>query len=436
MSVQTGDVVELEIGPVAHGGHCVARLDGQVVFVRHALPGESVRARVSETSSGFLRADALEVLTASPARVVPPCRYAGVCGGCDFQHVALTEQRLLKSAVVREQFERLARIDLAGLGLNPVVEPLPFPDGRNDDGLGWRSRVEFAVDPDTGAAGLRRHRSHEVVPIDRCLIAAPGVTEAGVTTRPWDADAIDVTETSHGEVVVTVLPAQGRRSRRIVEHVPALGADLALDARGFWQVHPGAATTFVDVVLAMLDPQPGERALDLYSGVGLFALGLADRVGPLGQVVAIESDEPAAAYARANLAGHRHALVLDGRVDDLFGLSRHARSGGRKRRRQGGRAGRPARSPLVPQSADIIVLDPPRTGAGADVVRAISSLGPRAIAYVACDPAALARDTATFVEQGYALTDLRSFDAFPMTHHLECIAHFVPAPSPHEVSPR
>lgn len=405
-------LVELEVGPVAHGGHCVARLDGQVVFVRHALPGERVLARVTEGEPGrsFLRADAIEILAASPARVAPPCRYAGVCGGCDFQHVALPEQRLLKAAVVREQFSRLA-----ALAVDPVVEPVPG----DRDGLEWRTRVEFAVDPATGAAGLRRHRSHDVVPVERCLIASRGVTDAAVTSRVWsDANSVDVVETSHGEVVVSVLPAQAGRERRIVEH--AAGADFALDARGFWQVHPGAATTFVTVVLEMLDPQPGERALDLYAGVGLFAHALAERVGPLGQVVAIESDRRATAYARENLAEHTQALVLDGRVDDLFGVPRHERSGGRNRTRR--RPRRPDRGALVPHTADVVVLDPPRIGAGADVVREIAALRPRAIAYVACDPAALARDTATFIASGYALTTLRCFDAFPMTHHVECVA--------------
>lgn len=415
-----GRVVELDVGAIAHGGHCVARLDGQVVFVRHTLPGERVLARITEGEPGrsFLRADAVEILTAAPGRVTPPCRYAGVCGGCDFQHVALVEQRLLKAEVVREQFSRLARVDLADLGLGPVVEPVPG----DRDGLGWRTRVEFAVDPDTGAAGLRRHRSHEVVPIARCLIASPGVTDAAVTSRSWPtAESVDVTETSHGEVVVTVLPAQAGRRRRIVEEVRGVG-DFALDARGFWQVHPGAAATFVAVVLELLDPQPGERALDLYAGVGLFAVALADRVGPLGQVIAVESDREATAYARENLVEHRQALVLDGRVDDLFGVPRRVK--GRQSRR-GPRTRGPARSPLLPERADLVVLDPPRTGAGAGGVRAVSDLRPRAVAYVACDPAALARDTATFLESGYALAGLRCFDAFPMTHHLECIALFV-----------
>ncbi|KAB7742412.1 TRAM domain-containing protein [Nostocoides sp. F2B08] len=424
-----GEVVELDVGAVAHGGHCVARLDGQVVFVRHALPGERVLARVTEGEPGrsFLRAHVVEVLRASPQRVEPPCRYAGVCGGCDFQHVALPEQRRLKQTVVLEQLRRLGGLEREDLPNEVVVEPVPG----DRDGLGWRTRVEFAVDGD-GRPGLRRHRSHEVVPLDRCLIASRGVTEADVTGRSWpDADSIDVTETSHGEVVVTVLPAQAERERRIVEHVSAeeLELDLALDARGFWQVHPGAAATFVEAVLQMLEPRPGERAVDLYSGVGLFACALAERVGPLGQVVAVESDRAAVGHARSNLAEHRQALVVEGRVDDLLGVPRHERAR-RRPRRAPGRRRRPARSPLLPHTCDLVVLDPPRIGAGAEVVREVARLGARAVAYVACDPAALARDVATFREFGYALAGLRCFDAFPMTHHVETVALLAPVSRP------
>jgi tRNA/tmRNA/rRNA uracil-C5-methylase (TrmA/RlmC/RlmD family) len=429
-----GDIVELDVGALAHGGHCVARLDGQVVFVRHTLPGERVRARITEGEAGrsFLRADAVEVVHASPHRVVPPCRYAGECGGCDFQHVALAEQRRLKAGVVREQLRRLGGLRDEDLPGEVVVEALPG----DRDGLQWRTRVEFAVDA-AGRAGLRRHRSHEVVPVDRCLIASRGVTESDVTGRQWpDADSVDVTETSHGEVVVTVLPAQSARERRILERVevparsgvPGLELDLALDARGFWQVHPGAASTFVEVVLDLLAPQPGERAVDLYAGVGLFAVALAERVGPLGQVIAVESDARATDYARTNLADHRQALVVDGRVDELLGVPRHERAR-RRPRRSGGRQRRPARSPLLPHTCDLVVLDPPRIGAGPHVARAVAALEPRAVAYVACDPAALARDLATFREAGYALAGLRCFDAFPMTHHVETIALLAPGRS-------
>ena len=154
-----GDEVEVTIGPVAHGGHCVARHEGRVVFVRHALPGERALVRVTEAKAGqrFVRADAVDVLEASPHRVEPPCPYAGpgLCGGCDFQHVDLAEQRRLKAAVVREQFARLARRDVE-------VEVEPVPGDRA--GLGWRTRVEFAIDSQ-GAPGLRRHRSHDVLAV-------------------------------------------------------------------------------------------------------------------------------------------------------------------------------------------------------------------------------------------------------------------------------
>jgi len=166
-----GTLLELQVGPVAHGGHCVARHDGQVVFVRHALPGEVVRAAVTEQTAKYLRADAVEVLQPSPHRVQPPCPYAGpgLCGGCDFQHVALPAQRHLKAAVVAEQLRRLAGIERA-----VVVEPVDTAEAR--DGLRWRTRMQYVHLPD-GRRGLRRHRSHDVVPIAQCLIAHPGARE-------------------------------------------------------------------------------------------------------------------------------------------------------------------------------------------------------------------------------------------------------------------
>ncbi|HET8983105.1 MAG TPA: TRAM domain-containing protein, partial [Pedococcus sp.] len=177
-----GDEVEVQVGPVAHGGHCVARHEGRVVFVRHTLPGERVRVRITEAKTGqrFVRGDAVEVLAASGHRVTPPCPYAGpgLCGGCDFQHVALPEQRALKAAVVREQFARLAGIDVA-----VDVEPVPG----DTDGLGWRTRVEFAV-ADDGTPGLRRHRSHDVLPVADCLIAHDRVRAAGVLGRRWPGE--------------------------------------------------------------------------------------------------------------------------------------------------------------------------------------------------------------------------------------------------------
>src|ERR1019366_8043859 len=224
---RAGQVVELTTRDVAHGGWCVARTeDGPVVFVRHTLPGETVLARITEVTSHLARADAVDILTPSPDRVDPPCPHAhpGGCGGCDWQHGTLPAQRSLKGAGVRQQLKGLggghwhpaplpahrplkaavARQQLkrlAGVDREVTVEPLPGDEepggeraGGEDAGpvsvtgtgagLGWRTRVQFAVRAD-GAAGLRAHRSHDVIEVGQCLIAHPGITDLGITGRRW-----------------------------------------------------------------------------------------------------------------------------------------------------------------------------------------------------------------------------------------------------------
>ncbi len=422
--LRPGDEVEVEVTAVAHGGHCVARHEGRVLFVRHAIPGERVRVRVTDGGPGdrFLRADAVAVLDASPDRVPAPCPYAGPgrCGGCDFQHVSLERQRAIKAEVLHEQLTRLGHLDR-----DVVVEPLPVP-GRPDDGLGWRTRVEYAVDP-TGRPGLRPHRSHDVLPIEQCLIASGPVRDADVLDREWPGErAVDVVAPSAGDVLAVPVPS-GSATTPAVSEVVRAGewvARFEVPARGFWQVHPSAAATFVDAVLAMLDPREGEDAIDLYAGVGLFAAAVAERVGPTGRVLAVESDRMAVLAAGANLAPWPWAAMLGARVDDAFGVARPTRRGPADRR---ARRPRPLRRhPDLPQRADLVVLDPPRTGAGRRVLEGVAALGPRAIAYVACDPAALARDTAYLARIGYGMSGLRAFDAFPMTHHSEAIASFTP----------
>lgn len=428
------------MGEQAHGGHAVARLDSRVVFVRHAIPGERVRARITEGGPGasFLRADAVEVLRASPDRVAAPCRYAGPggCGGCDLQHVDLTAQRALKAAVVSSTMARVGRMALGEDVWSGRVEPVPGDVA----GLGWRTRVEYAVDP-VGRPGLRRHRSHEVLAVAECLIATEVVRRSTVLERAWPSHrAVDVVAPSGGPdpgaVVVPLVqrttgPGAGGANDppvpTVVEHVRATGMDrrFEVSARGFWQVHPGAAATLVDAVLDALGPRPGERAVDLYAGVGLFAAALGQAVGAAGQVVAVEVGADASRLARGNLAD-LPCVVVDARVDDALGVARSdPRRRGRGRRRA---PGRPRRHRLVPSQADLVVLDPPRTGAGRGVVEAVAAMAPRAVAYVACDPAALARDAAYLQVAGYTLVRLRAFDAFPMTHHVECVAIFEPAP--------
>ena len=385
-----GDELELEVGPVAHGGHCVARHEGQVVFVRHALPGERVRAVVVEGGPGakFLRADALEVLTASPDRVVAPCPKAhpGGCGGCDFQHVALPAQRALKAAVVAEQFRRLAKLEVD-------VAVLPVPG--DVDGLRWRTRNRFALDT-AGHPGLRRYRSHDVEPLDDCLIAHPLVVADGVLDLPWPgvSELAVAVSVSTGERVI-LADGEARGRARLTEQ--AAGRSWRVTGAGFWQVHPGAAETLVAAVRAGLGAQPGEVLLDLYSGVGLFAGSLADDLGVTGAVHAVEADSGAVRDARRNLHDLPMVSLIAARVDQWL------------------RAG------AVPR-CDLVVLDPPRSGAGRVVVDQIAAREPRAVAYVACDPASLARDVATFAGHGYTLAGLTAYDVFPMTHHVECVA--------------
>ena len=398
----TDDLPVVDVGPVAHGGHCVARLDGQVVFVRHTLPGERVRIRITERSKRFLRADAVEVLEAAPDRVTAPCPYAGDCGGCDFQHVSPEGQRRLLTSVVREQLERLA-----GLSWDGEVEAV------QPDDLGWRTRVSFAVD-ESGRAGLRRHRSHDIVPIEECLIAHPSLPR--VLDRTWDSESVEAIVSSSGERLLVTDATIPDDVERAVDGVVAVdgtvrggrGAlteqvrdtSMRVSGSGFWQVHPAAATTLVDAVLEAAQAQPGDTVVDLYAGVGLFTLFLADAVGEQGTVVSVESDDRAARDARRNLHDRLQVQLVGATVERAL------------------RSGHIA-------SADVVVLDPPRTGAKR-AVAGIAELAPRRVVYVACDPAALARDLATFAYLGYRLDALRAFALFPMTHHVECVATLVP----------
>jgi tRNA/tmRNA/rRNA uracil-C5-methylase (TrmA/RlmC/RlmD family) len=425
MDYTPGEVVEVTASDVAHGGWCVARpADGPVLFVRHALPGERVMARITEVTSRFVRAEAVEILAPSPDRITPPCPHAhpGGCGGCDWQHATLSAQRAIKAAVIRQQLRRMA-----GLDREVTVEALPGDqDGDQNPpaGLGWRTRVQFAV-RDDGVAGLRAHRSHRVIDVGECLIAHPDLTDLGLTKRRWPGEASveALVATGSGERAVIVSPGRsagtaaaqvsadtvlrraGSQNRRLTpvrgrgylsQH--AAGRDWRVSAGAFWQVHPAAADTLTAAVLASLEPQPGDAALDLYCGAGLFAGALAPAVGPGGMVVGVEADDAAVRDARHNLREWPWARVHKGDVASVLtrGLP-------------------PAR---------LAVADPPRSGLAREVIEYLSAgqNGVDRFVYVSCDPATLARDIGLLTGRGWALDGLRAFDAFPMTHHVECVA--------------
>lgn len=382
----TDRVLDLDVGPIAHGGHCVARVENpparpRVVFVRHALPGERVRAVVTEDGGGaFCRADAIAVLEPAAARVAAPCVWAraGGCGGCDFQHVEPATQRELKAAVLTEQLQRLA-------GIERTVEVEELPGGP----LGWRHRVRLAVN-DEGRAGLRAHRSHDVLPIADCPLVPPGVLAPVLATDFPLGDEVEVAVDAAGAVHV------GAGSGPVLQR--AAGREWRLSPGVFWQVHPALPDALVGVVEEWAAAPVDGIAWDLYGGVGLFAAVLAGQVGPDGAVHVVESSRQAVADGRAALADLPQVRWTTGRVENVLG-------------------GLPG--------PDVVVADPPRRGLGRGLVDALCVRAPGRVVYVACDPAALARDVGLFSTRGYELAGLRAFDAFPMTQHVESVALLV-----------
>lgn len=369
--LRPGDLVTgLEVGPVAHGGHFVARHDGRVIFVRHALSGELVDVRITEVNRRYARGDAVAVRRADEHRVQPPCPVAGRCGGCDFQHVSAEHSRELKRQVVAEQLAHLAGYEFTGA----VREVPPAP-------LHWRTRMRYRLD-DQGRPGLLAHRSREVVPLPEggCRIALPQIAAPAVHSG------------ATGELIA-IATTDGlflgpQDAAEVTERVGDLSFRVSGD--GFWQPHAAAAATLSAAVIDALAPQPGEVAFDLYCGVGLFSATLA---AAGCRIWGVEGSSAAVALARQNVPGGR---FLAGDV---------AR-----------------RLPRLPSAADLVVLDPPRTGAGADVLAQVAARRPRRIAYVACDPAALGRDLRTLDQLGYRPTVVTAYDLFPLTHHVECLA--------------
>lgn len=414
-----GETFELTLGAPGHGGFCVARHDGRVVFVRHGLPGEVVRARITEDRGGsFCRADAVEIVSASPDRVAPVCPVSGPGGSgcCDYSHASVTGGRAMKADVVAEQLRRIARIEH-----DVVVEELPF----TGDGTGWRSRIRLAVD-NSGRAGFHRYRSTTIVPEPACPQAVAGAYD-GIADARWRpgaelAIAVDSAGVRHVvEIAPAALSRTGRRSpgrrgasaRRAAASQPRVekavvgsgrahetvsGTEWELDATGFWQAHRGAAQVYSDVVSEWAAVDAGAVAWDLYGGVGVFAAGVAGGVGDTGQVVSVEFSRRASSDGASALAAVERVRFVPGRVERVI--------------------------ESLP-SPDVVILDPPRSGAGKEVVAAVSAAEPCRIVHIGCDPAAFARDTGLYREAGFELASLRAFDAFPLSHHVECIGLFV-----------
>ena len=439
--------ITLAVGAPAHGGHCVARpVDdpgGRVIFVRHSLPGEIVRARLTEMTSRTWRADAVEILQASPDRVDsvwPEAGPAGVGGG-ELAHVALDAQRTWKRWVLADCLRRIggqevadavASLPEAASGAAVPVEPMPTDAEAQAStsarrralaGTATRTRVSLTV-TDDGEPGMHAFRSGMVLPLRRLPLAVAAITEIGLLERSrWRAHyrpgmRIEAVAPSGGEPVVLLddrlLTAQARSTgrRRVQEVVDASALGLgeltySVHAEGFWQVHVDAPRVLVERVVRAalgedLDRAAGSRVLELYSGAGLFTLPLAALVGGAGQVLSLEGDEQAVRDARRTLHDHPAARLAAGRVSP--------------------RSVRELTGSFTGDRPDVLVLDPPRQGAGREVIEAVAALGAERIVLVTCDPAALARDLGTLLHAGYELGSLSALDMFPHTHHFETIA--------------
>ncbi|MFP3462868.1 class I SAM-dependent RNA methyltransferase [Arthrobacter globiformis] len=449
-TTSTGLELVVDVGPVAHGGHCVARHEGRVVFVRHGIPGERVRVRLTDAGekAKFWRADVVEVLDASPDRVPHFWRTADSAGswahgrppvgGAELGHISLPRQRSLKSEVLAEQLRRLAAVELS-----PDVEAVgaanaPTDAGLKHDGgagLGWRTRASFGV-TQSGRLGMHAHRSDQVIPVQEMPLAVDGIN----ALRLWDVDLqgierVEVAAPANGSrPLVLLAPAPGTRAKRlnsILSQLPAdvsvasydplknetlqlrgrtwvqesaAGHDYRVTGAGFWQIHRDAPETLVGAVTGFLHDggflEPGAAVADLYAGAGLFTAPLADAVGETGSVLSVEGAPGTSRDARKNLHGAPQVEIVQGKVERVL----------RQR----------------PRQFDALILDPPRAGAGKAVVSQLIASNPRAIAYVSCDPSSFARDIGYFQQGGWQLSGLRAFDLYPHTHHLETVALLTP----------
>lgn len=429
-----GDEVELEITNIAHGGVCVARHNGQVVFVSGTIPGERVIARVTEArKKSFARASTVRVLEASPHRRDHVWAEASIdrdpedrVGGAEFGHIALAHQRELKAFVLADSLKRMA-----GIEREVTVHAAPGDDERN--GLGYRTRVRLHVDQ-SGRVGPYAARSNAVISVENLPLAVEALNQiAPLDDLMPDVEEVDLVAPSvagddegfgfsHPRMLLTYRAEKKSQRERVGGHdliTERVGdREFQVSAGGFWQVHreaPAVLTQAIrDAVAAAIaenDFDADAQNLDLYGGVGLLAAAMGDAAGPKLKITSVESDGEATDHAAENLAEWVGAMAVTERVDRyLRNLLADATPIMRERLRNA-----------------TVILDPPRTGAAGEVTKALLELAPRRILYVACDPVALARDVASLTnpesgEAGYELVSVDGYDLFPHTHHVEAVA--------------
>jgi tRNA/tmRNA/rRNA uracil-C5-methylase (TrmA/RlmC/RlmD family) len=381
----------------ANGGSCVARHEGRVVFVRYALPGERVRVRITGDRGAYLHAEAVEVVEPSQHRIASLCPIAGVGGAgcCDLAFANPVAARAIKAEVVANQLARLGGHHWQG-DAEPVGAAAP---------TGWRTRVKLAVGgrgEQAGRAGFHRYHSGELVTDLRCGQLPEGMLE-GLAGQRWPAGAelhVVVDDAGRRHVVCS---RRGRRGHRdeVIEGSHDAEQRVGLHTwrvpvTAFWQAHRDAARVYSQLVAGWAGLQPGMTAWDLYGGAGLFAAVLADAVGDQGRVLTVDTSRAASRAARAALADLPQVQVVTNSVRRALAVE--------------------------PDRADVAVLDPPRTGAGRDVIELLAAAGVPRVIHIGCEAASFARDIGLYREHGYQVEQLRVFDSFPLTHHMECVA--------------
>ena len=407
------ETFELELTAMAHGGSALGRHEGRVIFVPYTIPGETVRVELVEARTRWGRGRLLEVLDPSPHRVEAPCPYFGPdkCGGCHFQHIAYEAQAEYKREVVVDQLARLGGLhDAQVQEIIGAAEPWAY-----------RNHAQLSTTPE-GQLGFLTADTHHVVPVEECLILDPLLNELrAALDMEWPelhrlslrcgsatGDRMAIFELNHYEhfdievdfaVSCVILLADGETvvlmgNASLEEEVA--GRDFRISANSFFQVNTAGAEALVAVVGESLAPKQGDRLLDLYCGVGLFGLSLANQVG---NVLGVEVDTSAVADFRHNARGMDQVELIEGKVQSVL-------TG-------------------IKEPVDLLLLDPPRSGAGQAVTEQIARLQPRRLAYVSCDPATLARDARHLVDNGFLLQEVQPVDLFPQTYHVESVALFV-----------
>jgi tRNA/tmRNA/rRNA uracil-C5-methylase (TrmA/RlmC/RlmD family) len=404
--IKIGDVRKLTIENIGQNGVCISHIDGQVVFIRHGIPSEIVEIKITNINKTFLRGDVINVIKPSLDRVIPPCKYYKPgnlgCGGCDFQHINPIRQRLLKSELIREQFLRLCNIDI---GKDFIIEEV-------SDVINWRTRVSLTTD-NNGNVGFLSNRSNNVIPIKDCIVVNQSLLLPSLTNKKWKSNhKIDISGNEFGYKTISTypIPIISRNNRNIkkietliegndILYEYVLNKKIQVSHSSFWQGHKKSPEILSLIVKKLCNANKGNHILDLYGGVGLFTSSLVDDVGYDGKIDLIEISPSSINNAIYNFKNYSNVNIIKGLVEDVL---------------------------IKIKSADIVVLDPPRSGASKDVVNKIIKLNPMKIIYVSCDSASLARDSKYLIELGYNLKSLHAFDLFPMTYHVECVALFIP----------